>query len=188
VIVPLGATLVTIQEIHDQSRDFSDQPVMSSQPQIVTSAGKTELSPGKLTGITLTLINDWRLYAEPRPGPTWDLIVVTGGNLAAVNTFGNDPIENSTYANWKIELDTSAAIVETGVSGLTAAEALDLRKIRQAFLNAQEVSEGSVGNFEIWDDGADPDVDAPLYVANVTDKDGNPVTLPVGAPAKRSEA
>jgi hypothetical protein len=79
-------------------------------------------------------------------------------------------------------------IVETAVSGLTAQESADLAAVRKAFLNAQHVLEGSTANFKIWDDGADPNVDPPLYTQNVTDKDGNPVVLPVGAPAKRSEA
>jgi hypothetical protein len=190
VIVPIGTTEVLIQEIHDQCRDFSDSPAMAAIPHIVESSGKETLNAatGKKVGITTTLVNDWRLYAEPRPGPSWDLITVTGGNLVAVNIYGNDPIENTTYANWVIELDSSAAIVETGVSGLTAAEALDLRKIRQAMLNAQRIAEGDTDNFEIWDDGDDPDVDPPLYTQDLTDKDGNPIVLPEGAPARRTEA
>lgn len=82
----------------------------------------------------------------------------------------------------------SAGLIQTAVSGLTAQESADLAKLRKAFLNAQHVLEGSTGNFKIWDDGDDPNVDPPLYTQDITDKDGNPIVLPPGAPAKRSEA
>lgn len=78
-------------------------------------------------------------------------------------------------------------LVQTGVSGLTASESADLAMLRKAFLNAQRLVEGTTGNFQIWDDGADPDSDPPLWTQDVTDKDGNAIQLPIGSPAHRSE-
>jgi hypothetical protein len=78
-------------------------------------------------------------------------------------------------------------LVQTDVSGLTPSESADLAMLRKAFLNAQHLLEGSTANFMIWDDGADPNVDPPLWTQDVTDKDGNPIVLPIGSPAQRSE-
>jgi hypothetical protein len=78
-------------------------------------------------------------------------------------------------------------LVQTDVSGLTTSESADLAMLRKAFLNAQHLLEGSTANFKIWDDGADPNVDPPLWTQDVTDKDGNPIVLPIGSPAQRSE-
>jgi hypothetical protein len=182
-------TEILIQEIVNAARGFEDRPEMMGQPIIasIATSGKNDLGGGLQVGITLTLENDWRLYATPRAGPSWTEIVVRGGNLVASNSFSNNPIENTAFNNWQIRQAVSAAIVETAQSGLTPDEALDLAKIRKAFLNAQHVLEGTTANFKIWDDGADPDVDPPLYTQDVTDKDGNAVQLPEGAPAKRSE-
>ena len=82
----------------------------------------------------------------------------------------------------------SAGLIQTAVSGLTAAESADLKLVRQWLTNAQRIAEGVSANFSMWDDGADPDVDPPLSTQDVTDKDGNAIVLPAGAPANRSEA
>jgi len=82
----------------------------------------------------------------------------------------------------------SAGLIESGVSGLTSSESADLAMLRKAFLNGQRLLEGSTGNFEIYDDGGTIGVSTPLFIQDVTDKDGNPIVLPVGAPAIRTEA
>ncbi len=82
----------------------------------------------------------------------------------------------------------AAGLVETDTSGLTAQESSDLSRMRKWVTNAQRLTEGTSGNFKVWDDSADPDTDTPLETQDVTDKDGNAITLPAGAPARRSEA
>lgn len=78
-------------------------------------------------------------------------------------------------------------IVETAVSGLTSTESAALTDVRDAFLGPQRLAEGSTGNFQIWRRGQDPDVDPPVFTQDVTDKDGLPLSLPGGSPARRSD-
>lgn len=122
-------TDLTVQEIHDACRGFEDLPQMMSQAAIVAASGKSDVGGGLLGGIYLTMINDWRLYATPSAGPTWQEIIVSGGTLIALNTYSNNPIENSAFNNWQVRQSTDSTIVESGTSGLTAAESQALLDI-----------------------------------------------------------
>ena len=53
---------------------------------------------------------------------------------------------------------------------------------RQARTNREELTEALVGNYTLY---ADDNV-TPLQINTVTDKNGDPITIPVGAPARRS--
>lgn len=63
-----------------------------------------------------------------------------------------------------------------------AVEAADQSTLaRKARTNRDKLSEGSVDNYTLYDD----DGVTPLRTHSVTDKNGGPVVLPVGAPAER---
>jgi len=182
--VSLPDTSITCQEIYDQCRDYEDNQTNLDILTLVTGAGKDDLGGGESVGITITLINDWRLAFAARPGPTWVSCTVFGGNLVAVNAYSNNPVYPTAYTQVQIRQSTSPSAIETGVSGLTAEESAQLDGMFAAFLHRQLLQEGSVDNFIIYEaDGV-----TPKYTVSVTDKDGNAITLEEGAPAERSSA
>ena len=131
---------------------------------------------------TIEILNGYTVTFTPNT--SWRVSMDGSSN----NNFHDVGILNMNSVQVIPQNSAGNTVTETGVSGLTVTESEDLRVTRQWLTNAQHVTEGVSGNFQMWDDGADPEVDPPLYTQDVTDKDGNPIVLPSGAPAKRSEA
>lgn len=117
IVVEAPDTDVTIQELIDEIRDWQDELVNMETDNICNASGKEDLAAGVKVGITLELINDWRLAFEDRGGPTWTNCIVAGGNLVATNSFGNDPIYPATYINTVIAQSSSATLLSA--SGAT---------------------------------------------------------------------
>ena len=86
--------------------------------------GKAPTVPGETTGITLKLRNALLKFAD-RPGPTWVICQVLGGNLTAIDAVGDNmyPLAPSAFVSFDRTLSTSATITETeGGSGLSEEE------------------------------------------------------------------
>lgn len=123
ICVTSGQTTVTIQDLIDNIRDFEDSVSGIDVAQIANATGKQDLGGGSQVGITLELINDWRLcFSGWVPSDPAITVFVTGGNLVATNSFNNNPISSSdspdTYAT--IQQSTSPSIV-----GVTSTEIAD---------------------------------------------------------------
>jgi hypothetical protein len=106
--VPSPTTSVSVQTLINEIRDAEDElnPAMT-YPKIADAFGKQDLGGGSLVGITLVLLNDWRLRFQARPGPDTVACIVTGGNLVAVS--GN-PIAASAYTTVTIAQSSSPTI------------------------------------------------------------------------------
>jgi len=89
ITVDVAFVEITIQELHNTIREYEDGLVNMDLKQIVSSGGKEPLGGGVSVGITLTLLNDWRLAFAPRTGPAYVQCNVSGGNLVAVNVNGS---------------------------------------------------------------------------------------------------
>src|SRR3990172_11180021 len=93
---------LSIQDLHDEIRLFEEKNQNLEVAQIINASGKQDLGGGVKVGITLELINDWRLAFEERtdqevidegfPAGGVVLCTVSGGNLVATNSFNNNPI------------------------------------------------------------------------------------------------
>lgn len=127
VLVPESVAKVTCQEIYDQCRGYEDEPGNLDIGALVAGSGKDDLGGGRYTGVTVKLINDWRLQFEART--EWTICWVTGGNLIAVNQYENVPIKPSAYVNVIIAQSTEAALLEAESSGLTQEETETLSRI-----------------------------------------------------------
>lgn len=111
-----------IQTIVDAAREFEadvdnlDTAVgVVGTSGIIIATGKDEIIENEEdTGITMTLINNWRVEFAARPGPTWVPVSVFGGNLVAKNTFANNPIKPSAYTQPTIRQSQSPAAVTVG--------------------------------------------------------------------------
>jgi hypothetical protein len=107
-------TNVTVQDLVNQIRDYEDNLCCAMDIlQLANATGKDCLGgcPTVQTGITLTLLNDWRVRFEDRPGPCTVQVSVSGGNLVAVNAFCNNPIAPSTFTQVTVESSVSASII-----------------------------------------------------------------------------
>ena len=111
---------LTIQDLHDEIRLFEEKNQNLEVAQIINASGKQDLGGGVQVGITLELINDWRLAFEERtdqevidegfPAGGVVLCTVSGGNLVATNSFNNNPIYPTENVQVIISQSSSATI------------------------------------------------------------------------------
>jgi hypothetical protein len=114
-------TEVTIQELINAIRDYEDELENLEVESIAKASGKEDLGGGIKVGITLELINNWRVKFEDRESGDVISCKVSGGNLVATNDYNNNPICPSTNTQVTITQSSSATIVATG-SALTTEE------------------------------------------------------------------
>jgi len=113
------ATEVTIQELLYAIRGYENTIPGMDIAKIADASGKEDLGGGVLVGITLKLFN-WKLKFSDRPGPTWIVCNVTGGNLVAVDGTGTfvNPIEPSSFVTVTKTSSASATIAELQIINL----------------------------------------------------------------------
>ena len=164
---------LTIQDLHDEIRLFEEKNQNLEVAQIVNASGKQDLGGGVLVGITLELINDWRLAFEARtaqdvidegfPAGGVVLCVVSGGNLVATNIYNNNPIYPT--ANTQVTISqASSATIATPASDYGLLHLVESLRGRSA----------SVGDIWYWDP--------------TSGDDGNDGTTPVTAVATFAQA
>ena len=105
-------TSVTIQDLINQIRNYEELLINLDYGTIANAYGKQALGGGAFIGITLELINDWRIAFEARAGPSTDLCIVSGGNLVAINQYANNPIKPTTFTQVNIAQSTSPSIIQ----------------------------------------------------------------------------
>lgn len=103
-----GSLTITIQELIDSIRDWEDNSEGIVEKSIANAYGKQDLGGGSKVGITLELINNWRVQFEAEENLTNAYII--GGNLVAVNSYENDPIKPASNINVVIGLSTAPII------------------------------------------------------------------------------
>lgn len=102
---------VTIQDLINQIREYEDDLANLDYPKIANATGKQSLGGGASVGITLELVNNWRIQFEARAGPETVLCSVTGGNLVATNDYSNNPIKASAFTQVVISQSSSPTII-----------------------------------------------------------------------------
>ena len=112
ILITSATTQVSIQELINNIRDYEDENVNLEVATIANAYGKQDLGGGALVGITLELINNWRVQFEARSGPDYIACKVYGGNIVAVNQYSNNPIKTSAYTQITIAQSTSPTLVE----------------------------------------------------------------------------
>ncbi len=105
-------TTVTIQDLVNQIRVYEATITNMDYGHIANAYGKQSLGGGAYIGITLELINDWRIAFEARSGPDTILCTVSGGNLVAVNQYSNNPIKPTAFTQVNIAQSTSPSIIQ----------------------------------------------------------------------------
>jgi hypothetical protein len=109
--INLPETEASIQDILNQIRDYEDELDFLDYGHIANAYGKQSLGSGAYVGITLELINNWRIqYQDRAAGPTVTAYI-TGGNLVAINDYDNNPVKPSDYVTVVIAQSTSPSII-----------------------------------------------------------------------------
>jgi len=94
-------TSVEIQDLHDQIRLYEEQLINLDYGTIANAYGKQPLGGGSYIGITLELINNWRLSFEARDGLSGTILcTVSGGNLVPSMTMPTIPSTRLPLPKW----------------------------------------------------------------------------------------
>lgn len=136
--VPAPQTSVDVQTLINEVRDTEDELTPGlAYGKIAEAFGKQNLGGGVLVGITLVLLDNWKLRFAPRPGPDTVACIVTGGNLVAQS--GN-PIAPSAYTSVTIAQSSSPTIA-------TPSSDTNLLYLVESMLGVNR----GVGNYYYWD-------------------------------------
>jgi hypothetical protein len=87
ITVAAPSTEITVQDLYDTLSDAADKMDTMTFPRLIEAAGKEPLGGGVSVGVTATLQNA-QVAFEARPGPTWELCIISGGNIVAVDDVG----------------------------------------------------------------------------------------------------
>ena len=110
IIITSDQTEVTIQNLINASRDYEDELVNMGEGSLANATGKQALGGGITIGITLELINNWRVKFEDRSGPDYIKCKISGGNIIATNIYDNNPICPSAYVTVEIAQSASPTV------------------------------------------------------------------------------
>ncbi|TET41496.1 MAG: hypothetical protein E3J60_04510, partial [Dehalococcoidia bacterium] len=114
IVIEAPQTEVAIQDLINAIRDWEDELVNLDEPSLANASGKQNLGGGVLVGITLELINNWRVQFEGRLGPDYVSCRISGGNLVATNDYDDNPIKPSAFTQIYIAQSSSATSIEAG--------------------------------------------------------------------------
>ena len=136
---------ITIQSLVNQIRNWEDNQVNLAYNRLLSATGKEDLGNEIKVGITATLENVKVKFAE-RLSPV--VCYISGGNLVAIDEYGSPmyPIKYSTNVTVVLAQSSSATLLETGVSGLTSEESVQLMNLPTETITSQDKTDiaGSV--------------------------------------------
>lgn len=110
ITVPLPDVTLDLQYLINSIRDAEDDitPGMSYS-KIADAFGKQDLGGGVKVGITVVLLNGWRVMFAARPGLDTVSVSITGGNF--VGEAGANPVAPSLYTQVTTTQSSSATII-----------------------------------------------------------------------------
>lgn len=110
--VPIPDTNLDLQYLINQIREAEDDitPGMAYS-KIADAFGKQDLGGGVRVGITVVLLDGWRIRFEARTGPETISVRIEGGNF--VGEAGANPIAPSSYTQVTVAQSTSATLVSS---------------------------------------------------------------------------
>lgn len=125
-------TVATIQELICAIRPQEATLCYMDIDRIMDGTGKDDLGALGQTAPTLRLLNDWRVKAADRCGPSYTTVTILGGNLVATNSFCNSPIAPASFVTTVISQALSAS-VSTSIE-------LDVAKTRRYLTNKKNIT------------------------------------------------
>lgn len=153
-------TSVTIQQLIDAIRAWEELPEAMDNPSVAACNGKQALGGAKFVGLTLELLDDWRLHFADQGAQAF--VFVTDGNLVPTYQGSQVPLAPSTNVNGVIELDTSAGLVDySGEVGSEISRILGLTQENFRIINQVYSARGNLTSADIrlYNSKADCDAD-----------------------------
>lgn len=110
ITVPSPDTSLDLQYLLNSIREAEDDlsPGMA-YAKIADAFGKQDLGGGVQVGVTVVLLDGWRVQFEDRAGPTTIAMTITGGNF--VGEAGANPVAPSAYTSVTTQQSSSATII-----------------------------------------------------------------------------
>lgn len=113
-------TFVEVVEVYSQTRDYEAELINMTLPQIVAGAGKEPLGQvlgaSVFVGITMTLLDNWKIGWEDQAGPALATFEIRGGNTLGQVEDIREP--SPTFQN-PIAATANATITRTNSSSAT---------------------------------------------------------------------
>jgi hypothetical protein len=120
IVVTSGQISVTVQTLINEIRNYEDNPENMELDTIANATGKQDLGGGAQVGITLQLVNDWQIAFSGWAGTSpHQSVSIAGGNITAVNSFDNRPIDATSSIDTFITIQQSTS---PSIIGTTSAE------------------------------------------------------------------
>ena len=142
ITVPIQDTSLDLQYLINQTRDMEDNAAPGmGYGQILEAFGKQDLGGGVQVGITVVLLENWKVKFADRPGLDTVSVRVSGGNL--VGDAGHNPIEPSLYTQVTLANSSSATIA-------TSASDTNLLYLIESLRGSATTHKG-MGNIFYWD-------------------------------------
>lgn len=104
-------TEITIQELINAVRDWEDELVNIDIQKVASAAGKEDLGGGVSVGITMTLLNGWKIKFGDRSGPAYVPCRISGGNL--VSDDASIPYVGSAYVTIGLSASSAATSADS---------------------------------------------------------------------------
>lgn len=108
ITVESPQVILIIQDLHDDIRLYEEKNQNLEIAKIADASGKEDLGGGVNVGITLRLLDNWRVKFEDRAGPSTVSVSITGGNL--VGGLNGNPIAPSAFTQVAVTSSSSATI------------------------------------------------------------------------------
>ncbi len=110
ITVPAPDTSLDLQYLVNETRVAEDNLIPGmGYDKIIDAFGKQDLGGGVLVGITVIMLDGWRVAFEARSGPSTVAVTISGGNF--VGEAGANPVAPTAYTQVTIAQSTSAALV-----------------------------------------------------------------------------
>lgn len=113
ITVPAPDTTLDLQYLVNETRvaEHNLAPGMGYK-KIIDAFGKQDLGGGVLVGITVVMLDGWRVAFEARSGPSTVSVTISGGNF--VGEAGANPVAPTAFTQVTIAQSTSATLVSGG--------------------------------------------------------------------------
>lgn len=179
--LPSPDTDISMQELYDAIVDARAALLNMDDSPIGVASGKVDLGGGLQVGITLELVDGWRLKAADRAGPLGSetRILVEGGNLVTFEAdqapaggpplgAADDPLAPASFVTYSIEKAVSAVIISELSEDLSAIAA-GVADIRNTIQGRYWIDTTNHILYEYDLDGADEQTATPVTTAFAAD-------------------
>ncbi|OGD84170.1 hypothetical protein A2572_03395 [Candidatus Collierbacteria bacterium RIFOXYD1_FULL_40_9] len=112
ITVPIADSSLDVQFLIDEIRSAEQNLAPGiAYNKIADAFGKQDLGGGVRVGITVVLLDGWKVAFAARPGPSTVSVTISGGNF--VGEAGANPISPTAYTQVTVAQSTSATLVSS---------------------------------------------------------------------------